>query len=151
MTRSFSSQDPVSWLKLMLCKNPPPIPEKPSAGPKKCFQQLHMSIGPTKTFEWKNSSQIWERRFWKPFSGWFWVKHVGWRFFAIFRQKRQKALVFRSVNRFLIQIFYWTGNTFVVYENIWFFVITLINTSHFSCHFLYFWGPENAENDEKEQ
>ena len=51
MTRSFSSQAPVSWLKLMLCKNPPPIPEKPSAGPKKVFST-------TSHVHWSNKKSL---------------------------------------------------------------------------------------------
>ena len=57
--------------------------------------------------------------------------------FRIFRQKRQKALVFRSLNRFLIQIFLLDRKYFVVYEDIKFLVMDahycslLVIFSHF--------------------
>ena len=51
MMRNFSSGTPDSWLKMMLCKNPPPIPEKPSAGPKKVFST-------TSHVHWSNKKSL---------------------------------------------------------------------------------------------
>ena len=77
-------------------KNPPPAS-------KKCFQQLPMSISLTKKFEWKSSSQLRERRFWKwPLSEGCLVKPKS----SWFLPKIQKSFVFPIPKRFLIQIFF---------------------------------------------
>ena len=130
-------------------KNPPPVQ-------KKCFQQLHMSIGPTKKVWMENLFATLRTTILKISIFWLILGETRW--VAIFRQKSpknrkmQKNSVFRSPTRFLIQTFF-IGLEILC--SLWIYMISrhcsslLVLYSSFSRHFLDCQNPENPRNEGK--